>query len=182
MKDYFHPITKWFSYNRYTALGILLVTILVLGMGCNWLIPIKVVNPWNPTEKITAEQAQALVDQKSDAYNAAITMYNAKVDIQSTELALERAILVTSADDITTKAGRINENIQLAEANRAAAFQTLQTLGNMVGSAAGTAGVPITGGIALVTTILGGALGADNLRKRSVIANLKEQCKPLIKV
>ncbi len=181
MKDYFHIVTKWLSYNRWTALGLGLAAVLAFGMGCSTLFPLHVPNPFNPKEKVTAVEAQAIVDNVVAEHNKAVALWNAKVSAQSTDLAMEKAILDTEAENIENRVKAINTNIEVAEANRAAVFQTIQSLSGVVSQAAGAAGVPVTGGIAAVMTLLAGGLGADVLRKRTVIASLKDKCASRVK-
>ncbi len=164
MKDYLHKMLNWFDHNRWVVIC-LVVALVTFGWmaGCQPMVPSlddpteRIERPEFDRQVITAEKGLAVRRVKLDA---AVASHNEAV------VALNK--------QIETGYAGLEQQEELRQ-------QFLDVLGAAALSGAQGTLNPLTligPGIALLAGAVGIGFGADNIRKRKVIADLKTRSSP----
>lgn len=153
MTDWFHKAVKWISYNRYTAVALVLGVVLVSGVSCQSKAPSPItgrpatIRELNAQFDVWMEEAKARTDKAYAAYLAevkAIEAEGAALDPQFAAAFLE-----------------IEEKDRIKVA-------VLEMAGRVLPAAPG-----LSEGLALAAMLLTGGVVADNRRKDKKLKDFK---------
>ncbi len=174
--DLFHRFTKWLSYNRFTAVGLIAAVACVALASCQF----KAKDPVSGQAMTSAELADAQAKAHAKAVReqaAAQSDYEATV---AKVRAVSEAALKEAADKFSI--GTAQRTGDIADADRAyataqAEIERKNALAsgalNLVQNALAAAPPSALGGIAIGGLALAGGLFLDNKRKNGVITALK---------